>query len=355
MSSKSALDELLERACPSIQYRLRLEVLGELRSMPRLRDLHSQILNDVAVQEVFSWQQPDGWLAWNFHGDKSIESGIRLLCEKGVDPCHPILSNALHVLERETERLDRGIGKVGRILDDKGLGGAQTIRAAVFAYAGVEHNPFVREQIDRALMAFRAVLTIDTLDDLLEMYQGKPVYRPDRLWPSIYHLRLLAFTRQWRTSENQRLLIKSVQRLIDLSPLPQAHVRYKSQLIAPASFCMDDFNPNLSTLDSASWMIWFHRMELLSRLGVVQALPELALQAAVLREMLATGQGRFTKALTHPYFRKWGAYTGLMLERDWRNPQRRIYDLTFRSLLILRYAEIQVISSLNRPSDSNPR
>jgi hypothetical protein len=55
--------------------------------------------------------------------------------------------------------------------------------------------------------------------------------------------------------------------------------------------------------------------------------------------MLATGQGRFTKALSHTYFRKWGAYTGLMLERDWRDPQRRIYDLTFRSLLILHYAE----------------
>lgn len=308
-----------------------------------MRDLHSQILNDAAVQEVLSWQQPDGWLAWNFHGDKSIESGIRLLCEKGVDPCHPILSNALHALERETDRLDRGIGKVGRILDDRGLGGSQTIRAAVFAYAGVEDKPFahfVREQIDRALAAFKAVLTIDTMDDVVEMYKGKPVYRPDQLWPSIYHLRLLAFTHNWRTVENQRALVESIRRLIDLSPLPDAHVRHQSQLIAPASFCMDDFNPDMSTLGDAHWMMWFHRMELLSRLGVVQALPELAGQAAILREMLAAGQGRFTKALSHAYFRKWGAYTGLMLERDWRDPQRRIYDLSFRSLLILHYAEI---------------
>jgi hypothetical protein len=92
-------------------------------------------------------------------------------------------------------------------------------------------------------------------------------------------------------------------------------------------------------LDDAHWMMWFHRMELLSRLGVVQSLPTLARQIAVLREMLAAGQGCYAKVLSHAYFRKWGAYTGLMLERNWRDPLRRIYDLTFRSLIILHYVE----------------
>jgi hypothetical protein len=339
MSAQSALDELLDRACSSIRYRLRWEVLGEPRSAPSLRDLYNQILNDAAVKEVFSWQQPDGWLDWDFHGEKSIESGIRLLCEKGVDPHHPILANALRALELKTDRLKRGIGKVGDILDERGLGGSQTIRATIFAYAGVEDKPFVQDQTERALAAFKAVQSVDTLDDLLETYKGKLIYRADRLWPSLYHLRLLAFSQQWRTAQNQQLMIDSLQRLIDLSPLPTAHVRHKSQLIAPALFCMDDFKPDMSTLDDAHWLMWFHRMELLSRLGIVPALPALARQIAVLREMLAAGQGRFTKALAHSYFRKWGAYTGLMLEHDWRDPRRRIYDLTFRSMLILHYAE----------------
>ncbi|MBI5566324.1 MAG: hypothetical protein HY870_15605, partial [Chloroflexi bacterium] len=301
MSTATTLDELLERACPSIQYRLRVEVLGESRTAPHVPDLQRQILNDVAVQTVFGWQQPDGWLAWNFHGDKSTESGIRLLCEKGVDPCQPILANALHALERDTHRLERGIGKVGRILDERGLGGSQTIRATVLAYAGVEDKVFVQDQIDRALAAFKAVLTIDTLDDLLETYTGKLVYRPGRVWPCLYHLRLLAFTHEWRTAENHRMLAESIQRLIEWSPLPDVHVRHKSQLIAPALFCMDDFKPDLSTLDDAHWMRWFHRMELLSRLGVVHTLPALAKQIDVLREMLAAGQGRFTTTLAHPY------------------------------------------------------
>jgi hypothetical protein len=38
------------------------------------------------------------------------------------------------------------------------------------------------------------------------------------------------------------------------------------------------------------------------------------------------------------YYTNWGAYTGLMLERDWRNEQRRANDLTFRCLLIQHYS-----------------
>jgi hypothetical protein len=85
-------------------------------------------------------------------------------------------------------------------------------------------------------------------------------------------------------------------------------------------------------------MGWFHRVELLSRLGVVNSVPPLKLQVNILDEMLIADAGRFTRKLTHDYFKKWGTYSGLMLEKDWKSPARRIYDLTFRSLLILHYA-----------------
>jgi hypothetical protein len=45
------------------------------------------------------------------------------------------------------------------------------------------------------------------------------------------------------------------------------------------------------------------------------------------------------KKLNHTYFQKWGSYTGLALEKDWRHPQRRVNDLTFRSLLIIHYSK----------------
>jgi hypothetical protein len=102
---------------------------------------------------------------------------------------------------------------------------------------------------------------------------------------------------------------------------------------------MEHFNPDLAALDAAGWMKWFQRMELLARLGVVHRVPELKRQADALVELLGAGGGAFTRPLRYAYFQKWGAYTGLMLETDWKDPQRRVYDLTFRSILILHYYE----------------
>jgi hypothetical protein len=147
------LDELLARACASIQYRLRLEILNQPAADGEMVALQEQILEDDAVKEVLSWQQPDGWLARDFHGRKSLESGIRLLREKGVDGTHPVIARALQVLAERDDRLARGIGIVGQILDELGFGGSQMIRAVVFAYAGREEVPLVREPIDKAITA----------------------------------------------------------------------------------------------------------------------------------------------------------------------------------------------------------
>lgn len=121
-----------------------------------------------------------------------MESGIRLLCEKGLDRNHPRLSSALEALEREQDRLYSGIGEVGRIFDGTGYGGSQAIRAALFAQAGAEDHFLVKNQIQLALAVFEVVLRIRTLDDLIEEYKSKPVYRQGAVWPGIYHLRLLA-------------------------------------------------------------------------------------------------------------------------------------------------------------------
>jgi hypothetical protein len=332
---EETLNYLLVNACPAIQYRLRRELLSQPCTTDEMLALRNRILEDRAVKEVLSWQQPDGWIGRNFHGYHSMEAGIRILCEKGLDASQPALAKALWALEKETGRLEGGLGKVGAILDDLGLGDAQLMRAALLAQAGVEDTPGVQEQIHLAMAAFGTVLNIASIDDLAEAFMGKLVFRARVEWPSIYHLRMLAWTHSWRSPHNRKMVAASLQRLVSLSPLPSIYARYKSQLIAPASFGMHDFNPDLNTLNDARWMMWFQRMELLARLGVIRRVPELDRQVSGLGEILQADQGKFTKRLNHAYFRKWGAYTGLMLEADWRDPRRRVYDLTFRSLMIL--------------------
>jgi hypothetical protein len=94
----------------------------------------------------------------------------------------------------------------------------------------------------------------------------------------------------------------------------------------------------MQLMSTASWMMWFQRMELLARVGVISFVPELASQLQQLKQILESGSGWFGKKIRHAYFRDWGVYTGLQLEEDWRSSRRRVFDLTFRSLLICHYA-----------------
>lgn len=339
------ISELLTKACPSIRSRVRREILGESRAAEEVRDLQAEILLDKGVRDVLAAQNPDGWIAHNFHGYESMESAIRLLSEKDLDPRTASFSKALQALARFPDRLQRGIGKVGPILDAAGFGGSQTIRAFLLAQAGKENNPLVQDQIPKALKAFQALLERDAVEDYIERYRGKYVYRAGVVWPDIYHLRLLAFTESWRTPQHQAILAEAVSRLVKWSPLPEVYIRHRSQFIAPASFGMRDFTPDLDTLDDPGWMIWFQRMELLSRLGLLPEVVDLVPQVDRLIQILEEGDGWFTLARSHSYFRKWGAYTGLMLEEDWRKPERRVYDLTFRTLLILHYSGVPADSS----------
>jgi len=83
-----------------------------------------------------------------------------------------------------------------------------------------------------------------------------------------------------------------------------------------------------------------HRMELLARMGIANEVPEIKRQIDRLRLVLRKSGARFAEKLPHPYFTHWNSYVGLALEENWKSPLRRINDLTFRSLLILYYANV---------------
>lgn len=324
---------LLQNACPSIQYRIRTEILGESFN-DETNSLQRQLSQENVVQKVLSWQGSDEWRSSSFHGKNGIEAGVRILREKGITQEHPVIMAALNLLRKEPDIIYRGIGKPGKVLDRLGLGGSQMIRAVVLAYAGTEDDSCVEEQIMVALDGFKSILSVRNLDEIIDYYKNKLVFKPGVMWPSIYHLRILAYTSKWRTPENYRMVVAGIKKLVELSPIPQISVLQKSQLIAPASFAMQDFDPNMEKMSGAMWMQWFHRMELLSRLRVIQSISELQKQVIKLDEILKQGKEWFTRKVSHSSFLNWGCYTGLSLEKDWRTTKRRVYDLTFRSLLI---------------------
>ena len=336
----SVANALVRRACPSIVYRIRREILGEEPASAGMRELQNAILKEPEVLRVISLRKEDGWLGGSFHGRDEPESAIRYLMEKGVEPGHPAVQCALRAILSRGSDFDRGsLERVGKALDTRKLGGSNLIRACVFAYAGEETYAFVAAAAEEALEVFQAAAAVNDVRELYEDFRGHKVFRPGVLWPSIYHLRLLAFTRGWRTGARRAMLCSAAENIARLSPIPEIKLNFHGQIVSPASAGMNDFRSDPRALTGGQKMMWFHRMELLARLGVVAGSETLASQLRALDAMLFEGGGYNNQALRHPYFTKWTAYTGLALESDWRTGERRINDLTFRCLLIRRHAE----------------
>lgn len=332
-----AIDFLLEYACPSIMYRTKKEILKEILSKEEYENAQNQILQDEQVRHVLSLQKEDGWIGKTFHGEDEPESGIRLLCEKGVDSKNTALVRAIDAIENLGEEFDQGcLYRVGKLLDEANLGGSRMMKACVYAYAGIDNTDFMNGQIDKALAAFRFVITVSQMNDVYMEKNGKKVFNENVPWPSIYHLRLLAFTNSWKNDDNRSMMIHSLNRLCEFGTIPHISLLHKSQLISPGSFCMIDFDVKLEDLSAKEWMMWFHRIELIARLGVINDVHILSKQVDQLEEILMKAEGVFSKKLSHYYFNKWTPYLGLALENDWRKKNARICDLTFRSLLIMK-------------------
>ncbi len=336
------LKTLVQNACPSIAYRIKREILKEDIHSPDMMALQEAILRDPQVMRILALAQEDGWLGGTFHGRDEPESGIRYLMEKAVEGSHPVVRGALTAIENRGVAFDKGsMERVGKPLDDWRLGGSKLMRACVFAYAGAEEHEFVRQGILEALEVFRSVLTVRSAEDISMPYKGKLVFRKGALWPCIYHLRLLAHTQNWRTEDNLNMLAQAVTRLGELSPIPEIKLLHKGQIISPASVYMNDFKEDLAGLDSAGWAKWFHRAEMIARLNIAAKVPAVMRQLQYVSGLVKEGGGLFTKELRHPYFTEWSQYMGLALENDWKTKNRRVYDLTFRWLLIQTYAGIE--------------
>jgi len=336
-------NQLAKTACPSIRYRIKKELLGEDITSPEMKGLQEAILQDPEVRRILALQKEDGWLGGTFHGVDEPECGIRYLMEKGVEPCHPAVQKALQAILDRGEAFAKGsMERVGKPLDAWHLGGSKLMRAAVFAYAGAEEQDFVKAGIREALDVFRFASGVSDTQDLYEPYKGKKVFRQGVVWPCTYHLRLLAFTKGWRTAENEAMLVKAAARLAALSPIPEIKLLHKGQVIGPAAMYMLNFSDDMDSLSDAGWMMWFHRMEMLARLGVVSQVEVLRHQAEYVANRMKENGNLFTKPLRHPYFTKWSQYMGLALESDWKTNGRRVNDLTFRWLMIAYYGSIDI-------------
>ncbi len=334
---------LTEDACASIRFRTRKEILGE---NPDINEYLDEILADKRIQYAFSWQKEDGFLGNAFHAgwipevkmkylSTGTEGALRFLSEMAVPKTYPVVKRGLDVLLREQWNPDRW--KWSTIFEPEiGLFGADNVRAVVFSYFGIEDHDFIQTEIQRTLGYVGAINGIRSIEEITGTYRQKLYYSGTPL-PDLYNLKLLAFTQSWRNDKNFDIISSAIEKLIEFSPLPKVYIKIKNQLVAPAQIQPPDLQQSPRNLELKGWFWWVHTMELFARMGIVQKLLPLLRQINELKSMLEEGDGLFPIKPYEGYFKAWSVYSGLALENDWKK-NRWQFDMTFRSLLILKYA-----------------
>lgn len=331
-------DRLLDDSCPAIAYRTRTEILQERLSEREETEYRKMILSSPRLCRVLEWQGTDGYFGTRLHTAPTgspvwpHEGCVRYLLEMGLRPDYEPLQKALQAL------LVPGWQKEGTGSRAAEAMGFEIIRAALFAQAGLTGYDFVQEWAGEALNAFRTLAGAESLCDIAaENRHGKLVFAGSRRIPTVFHLRVLAYTSAWRTAENKRMLAAAFEKLYRWLPLPQIYIKAGSQLVAPLGNIAMPLNRGPAE-PYGFW--WLHFHELAARMGMLgKGTPfrkNFDLVDGARLEQLAGG---LTRAAQRRGYTGWGPYSGLALQDEWKSKEARIADLTFRLCLTRHYAD----------------
>jgi hypothetical protein len=319
---------------PALALRAARELEGQ--GQADLGELRARILSMRRVREIFLALDAarDGDLL--FHGYGSVEAFAKALVEHGLEPGEPHLARCLGLLSESKEGsafLERGLSKAGTILEGEGCSGAMTIRAAALAHAGILDDSDIPVRIEVSLAAFRAAAKAASIDEIAVSRRGKLTFRPGALWPDYYNLRVLAFTKSWRTGDNLAMLAQAFRAMARLSPIPPIYLYWKGRMIAPGSYLMHDPGARAGASSGERSGEWLLRAECLARAGVLARLPLRGdAKALIENDDLRKDFSRGLRAGS--ISAGWGSYTGFSLEEDWRTQRRKTNDILFRLALM---------------------
>ena len=336
------MQALFSNACPSIRTRARGELFNSPLSDQERQLFYSELLENKRVRTVLDWQDEDGYFGTRLHTPPAKsrvwphEGCVRFLMEMGFRTDFQPLRKALNVM------LTEGWAKECDGSFAAEAFGYECIRASLFAQAGLYGKRLIDDAIERwiqvALGAFACVAGAENYDSLTYVIRGKHAFRPGKYLPTIYMLRVLAYTESWRTPENLEMLRRAYDRLYEWLPLPPSYLKKEGRLVAPAGNITMRLNADI-TEQTGFW--WFSFYELSARLGMLNEGSPFRKHLESLAGLLRENGGLFLEDFSKNGYVFWSGYSGMALEDDWKIRQRRVNDLTFRSRLILTLAGME--------------
>ncbi len=345
------IDFLLANANPSIQYRVRTEVLHEEVPFEEKVRLQEQVLSEPIIKLIIACQKENGWLGNGFHGPnrnagpfENQEVGTKYLGEKLIFKDTPVLKRAMDAFVT-TELTDLCYRTKGKYFDEfrYAANGQNMIRCACIARAGYDDVIDIKPQIQLALDSFKRVLEVDSALDITRLRKSggkeKRVFNDYEKWPCYYHLDILAHTDSWKTEENIKMLAESFKKLMR-TDRPEKQIGGDSWVgyVLGTIGCLKE-GYQLSYDKNGIHYTYFDRVEWLCRCGLAPYLEQLQNEAELLGNEI-NNDGICTAGIDENQLKGFSTYGGQQLETDWKSPVRRDCDITFRALLIMHYANM---------------
>ncbi|MGN1409263.1 MAG: hypothetical protein ACI4XJ_03710 [Eubacteriales bacterium] len=346
---RNMVNFLLENAGPSIRYRVKTEICVEITEAEE-NELQEQIMSEPISVLVAGCQKENGWLGNGFHGPnknagpyENQEVGVKFLAEKGVKKDNPVLRRAMEAFVT-VPLSDMCYRTRGKVFDEfkYAANGQNIIRCACIARAGYDDIIDIKPQIQLSLDSFRRVTEVDSILDVTRTIKSSRyrLFNSYEKWPCRYHFDILAHTDSWKNQKNIELLAESFKKLMrrdrpELIGVGAASwVGHELGTVGCFSegysirYCIGDGEKSVVNLEAVEWMC---------RCGLYPYLPALHDEVEYIGNSIDEN-GICRADIDEEALKNISTYSGLQIEKDWKSETRKMCDITFRALMILKFA-----------------
>lgn len=367
MDLSRSINFLLENAGPVIQYRLRKDILNNLTPIEE-ESLLEQIYQTPHFKLLQSYIKPNGYIgsgmhSWDNWGGVNLhetplqdgEAAARLLSYYAIPKTHPVIVNYVAamrdegVLRKEFSYIPPEIPRFEHRFE--GLNNGNSLMSLIYAMQAMlgygDDFEDLREFQQISLKGFRRILEISSLDEITKINTNTkrrynyPYIEADEYFPDVYTLTMLAYTQNWRTVDNIKMLSDSINHLnMIMKPDNNMHVRINGKFYAPCFAFIKPFRPfSPDTIDS---ILYRRPLSEIAMLGVGENVDILSKSIENIKQVLSD-DGILKMNFGSPHNKRYSpkqieyptAYVDVRLEPDYKNKTSLLCDLTFWAVELL--------------------
>jgi len=368
MSLSKSIDFLLENAGAVIQYRLHKEILRDLNQTQE-ENLLEKVYQTPLFKLLSTYVKPNGYIGSGMHSCDNWrgevlhrtpledgETAARLLAYYAIPKAHPYVADFVKAM-RDEETLRHEFSYISPEVaryDDRFLGMnsgfcLMILLSTVQAMLGYGDDPEMDEVRKISFEAFKRVLQYNSLSDMTKTRNSKakynyPYVEEDTYCPSIYHLAILAYTNNWRTTENVQLMADALNHRNAILPDDSnIQVKIKSNYYS-VGLLLRKFSPFHA--DKVTSILYRRVLTEIAMLGVGERVGIIRESVANVREAI-DADGIMRMDLASPHNRRYSPksieyptpYVDVRLEPDYKRKYALECDLTFWAVQFLSLVE----------------